>query len=39
MLQNRKRRVKPTEEARYFVRKRKDRPGLQAITVDEYIGK
>ena len=39
MLKNRKRRVKPAEEAKYFVRRQEDGPGLEAITVDEYIGK
>ena len=38
MLKNRRGRVKPVEEAKCFVRQQKDKPGLEAMTVDEYIG-
>jgi len=33
------RRVNPTQEAKYFVRHERDKPGLKAVIVDEYIGK
>jgi len=32
------RRVKPTQDAIYFVRHESDKPGLKAVIVDEYIG-
>jgi len=33
------RRLKPMRDAKYYARQKADKPGLESIFVDEYIGK
>ena len=35
----RKRRIKPAKEAEHYVKQKADKPGLEAIFVDEYTGR
>ena len=39
MMNRRRPRLKPVEEAKYFVREQTDKPGMVAAFINEYIGR